>query len=90
MSLEIGKIIQGHANELLGRNSDISELRMKVCQRCPIFYNNMGGICNPHLYIHPDTEDVSVYEKPGYVKGCGCRLQAKTRLIDAKCIINKW
>ena len=50
----------------------------------------MGGICNPHLYIHPDTEDVSVYEKPGYIKGCGCRLQAKTRLIDAKCIINKW
>lgn len=50
----------------------------------------MGGICNPNLYIHPDTEDVSINPKDGYVKGCGCRLQAKTRLIEAKCIINKW
>jgi hypothetical protein len=29
--MEIGNIVNGHVNELLGLNKDISEERMKIC-----------------------------------------------------------
>ena len=50
----------------------------------------MGGICNPKLYLNPKTGDVSTKYKDGYGKGCGCRLQAKTKLTGARCPNDKW
>ena len=88
--MEIGNIVNGHVNELLGLNKDISKERMKICQKCPLFSTKYGGLCNNKLYIDPTTNDVSVRPKDGYVRGCGCRLQAKTSLLNAKCIIDKW
>lgn len=88
--MEIGNIVNGHVNELLGLNKDISKERMKICQKCPLFSLKYGGLCNNKLYIDPNTDDVSITPKDGYVRGCGCRLQAKTSLLNAKCIIDKW
>ena len=88
--MEIGNIVNGHVNELLGLNKDLSKERMKVCQKCPLFSFKYGGLCNNKLYIDPITNDVSIKPKDGYVRGCGCRLQAKTSLLNAKCIIDKW
>lgn len=88
--MEIGNIVNGHVNELLGLNKDISKERMKICQKCPLFSPKYGGFCNNKLYIDPNTDDVSITPKDGYVRGCGCRLQAKTSLLNAKCIIDKW
>lgn len=88
--MEINNIVTGHINEMLGLNKDISKERMRICQKCPIFSTKYGGLCNSKLYIDPITNDVSIEPKDGYVKGCGCRLLAKTSLLDAKCIIDKW
>ena len=86
----IKDIVKGHVNELLGLNQDISQVRMNMCRRCPLFLNELGGICNPTLYLDAKTGDVSTKKKDGYVNGCGCRLSAKTRLSGSKCPNGKW
>ena len=86
----IGKIIEGHINELLGMNKDISEVRVSICKRCPLYSFQFGGICNNKLYINLENGDVSMEAKPGYIHGCGCRLKAKTAVVNEQCPINKW
>jgi hypothetical protein len=90
MELPVANIVKGHVNELLNLNADISESRLKICKDCPIYSPNWGGICNEKLWLDPDTNDVSVRPKEGYVQGCGCRLLAKTTLPNAKCVAGKW
>lgn len=83
-------IVDGHVNELLNKNGDLSEQRLEICKNCPLYVTTtMGPICNPRLYINQENE-ISSISKPGFVKGCGCRLKAKTRVISAHCIIKKW
>lgn len=86
----IKDIVKGHVNELLGLNKDISQVRMNICRKCPLFLNELGGICNPRLYLDAKTGDVSTIKKDGYVSGCGCRLSAKTRLSGSACPNGKW
>lgn len=88
--MEIGKIIQGHTAELLGLNKDLLQERLKICKKCSLFLNTLGGICNPKLYLDPKTEDVSTTYKNGYKKGCGCRINAKARLVNEHCPNDKW
>lgn len=88
--LEIGQIVKGHISEVLGLNKDISEGRLKICKDCPLYLESLGGICNRKLWLNPETEDVSIEEKDGYVRGCNCRLRAKTKLANAKCPAGKW
>lgn len=90
MELPISQIVKGHANELLGLNQDISEIRLNICKQCPIYSSEWGGLCNSKLWLDPNTNQVSLKEKDGYVQGCGCRLLAKTTLPNAKCIAGKW
>ena len=88
--MEVKNIIQGHINEVFNINEDISKNRLKICYRCPLYSNKLGGICNSRLWLNRNTGDVSVIMKPGYIKGCGCRLRSKTRLPNAKCPEDKW
>ena len=86
----VGDIVKGHVNELLNRNEDISKVRMDICRKCPLFISELGGICNPRLYLNVETGDVSTKKMDGYVSGCGCRLSAKTRLSKSRCPNGKW
>lgn len=88
--MEVGQIIKGHVNEVLGLNKDISEQRLKVCYSCPLYSSKFGGVCNNKLWLNPNTGDVSVYPEDGYQRGCGCRLRAKTKLLNASCPLDKW
>ena len=87
--MAVSDIVKGHVNELLGINGDISKVRMDICRKCPLFLNELGGICNPRLYLNVKTVDVSTMKKDCYVNGCGCRLAAKTRLSGSRCSNNK-
>lgn len=60
--MEIGQIVKGHMNELLGLNKDISEERLKVCYSCPLYSTKFGGLCNNRLWLNPNTGDVSTSE----------------------------
>lgn len=88
--MEFGNIIQGHVNELLGRNKDISQSRLNICYSCPLYSPNFGGVCNKKLWLNVNTGDVSTSSKEGYKNGCGCRLNAKTKLVNEVCPLGKW
>ena len=57
--MEVGNIIKGHVNELLGLNKDISKERLKICKQCPLYLEDYGGQCNPRLYLNPETGEVT-------------------------------
>lgn len=63
--------------------------REKICSLCPIF-SVLDKRCNPKLWFNPETNDVSLSPKEGYVKGCGCYLKYKWVNKNAHCIANKW
>jgi len=87
--MQILDIINGHKNELLHINDELSESRMKICRKCPIFKNILGGICNSKLWLNPETNEVSGKPKDGFVRGCNCRMVAKTRVPTAVCVAGK-
>ncbi|MDE5977509.1 MAG: hypothetical protein K2G70_03460 [Turicibacter sp.] len=57
--MQIGQIVKGHINEVLGLNKDISKERLEVCYYCPLYSNKFGGLCNSRLWYNPNTGDVS-------------------------------
>ena len=68
--MEIGPIIKGHVNELLDKNKDISEVRMEICRKCPLYRDILGGQCNPNLWLNPETNEISNRRTVNYIKGC--------------------
>lgn len=86
----IEQIIEGHWNELTGRNKTMSETRLQICYKCSLYSPKLGGVCNKKLWVDTQTGDISITKKDGYVNGCGCRVQAKTTLPNAQCPLNKW
>ena len=88
--MEVKNIIHGHINEVFNINEDISQKRLRVCYRCPLYSTKLGGICNSSLWLNPKTGDVSTEQENGYYRGCGCRLQAKATLSTASCPAKKW
>ena len=84
-------IIKGHWNELFNKQERLHKERMAICNSCPLFTEaSYGKICNQNLYINPKTDEFSTYFKEGYIKGCGCRLDAKTRDPGSLCPAKKW
>ena len=63
--------------------------RTQICKICPI-YEASSNICNASLYLNPETNDVSLIKKEGYIKGCGCHLKWKIANIKSKCPAGKW
>ncbi len=90
--MSIKQILTGHLNELLGRGTELSVARLEVCKKCPLYkiHPEFGPMCNKALYLEPVTDEVSETPKKGFKRGCGCRLNAKTRNGDAECPAGKW
>ena len=63
--------------------------REQICKSCPIFSPDRQ-ICNPKLWINPDTNEVSTYSKSGYIRGCGCIVLRKLRNLSNHCVAGKW
>jgi hypothetical protein len=88
----INQIIEGTINNLLGKKEDLFELRISICKKCKLYTDNgiMPSLCNPYLYLNPNTNETSKTPKPGFYKGCGCVLGSKTRVKEEKCPAKKW
>ena len=94
MSL-LKQIVQGHVNEFLSnvgikqseKKEKIFKSRAKICINCPL---KSGNTCNRSKYINPETLEVSITRKAGFVQGCGCRLSAKQRSEGANCPAGFW
>jgi hypothetical protein len=65
------------------------ERRYNICLVCPIC-DQEDGVCNSHLYLNPENNDVSTTPKEGYIKGCGCILENKIKNKTNHCPAKKW
>lgn len=65
------------------------EERKKICFACPIYQSSQQR-CNPKLWLNPDTNEVSTYSKPGYIRGCGCYIMTKMKNLNSHCVAGKW
>jgi ribosomal protein L37E len=66
---KIINIIKGHYNSWLGKEQELYNKRISVCNECDLkLHTTIGDICSE----------------------CGCPLQAKTRVEDEKCDLDKW
>jgi hypothetical protein len=88
--INVGQVVRGHINEITKQEQELSEQRMKICKQCPLFTDSMGGICDSKKCLNIETGKLQSYPSNGYTCGCACRLNAKTRLRNAKCVLNKW
>ena len=58
--------------------------RREICNNCPI-YSPARAICNPNLWLNPETNEVSTKAKAGYIRGCGCHVLIKMRNLTLRC-----
>ena len=91
LNMSLSDIIEGTYNNITNRKEELSAKRMIICKECPLYLETvLGAICNPDLFINPETKEVFGSKKPGNVRGCMCILQSKTRVEQARCPGKKW
>ena len=89
MSINYLNIIEGATKELLNMNKELSDLRMDVCKKCPLFVKTSKK-CNDKLFLNPIDNEVTTYKTKKSYQGCGCYLKLKTRVVDEECPAKKW
>ena len=87
----ISQIAKGTVNNLLNKEDELYQKRIKMCRSCKLFKQDkiFGEICNPSLYVNPKTEETSRVFKSGFIHGCGCVLRSKTRVKEAECPLDR-
>lgn len=89
---QVKQIAEGWTNYAFGREKELSESRMKICKECPLYTvkKGIGAVCDSKKYYNPETRELSDLPKPGFIGGCSCKLEAKTRTLRASCPIKNW
>lgn len=89
---QIIDILNGHLKELVGNNEELSQSRLEICKQCPLLTNNelLGLICSSSKYLNPKTMEVSTTPRKDFIRGCNCRMKAKSRLPNSHCIAGLW
>ena len=89
---QVGQIIDGWAKDIANKEQKLYDIRMPICKKCPLYTDDVvfHGKCDAKKYYNPNTNELSNLPKEGFINGCGCKLSAKTRLKEAKCVLNKW
>ena len=62
--------------------------RLAICKKCPIY--SIDGRCNSKLWLNPDTNEVSTYQKVGFIRGCNCIIAIKAKNQSNHCVAGKW
>ena len=83
-------IIEGHYKEITNQENELYEKRIIICKQCPLYSDKLGGICDSKKCWDNSKNILQSFPGNNITCGCGCRLQAKTRLKNAKCVLNKW
>lgn len=88
----VEQIAKGFFNNLTNRKEELYNERINICRSCKLLAvdNIFGPICNSRLYVNPETNEVSKVDKPGFTNGCGCVLNSKCRVPEAKCPLGRW
>ena len=70
---------------------ELSAKRIAICRNCPLYKESvLGEVCNSKKYLNPETGESSFFPKDGYVKGCNCLLDKKTKNPASHCVAKKW
>mgnify|MGYP001004241717 CR=1 FL=1 len=87
---QIEDIVKGHLNEMLNKENELSAGRLEICRHCPLGkQTSIGLVCDSSKWMNQKGEVIN-RPTPGYTRGCGCRMSAKSRLIKATCVVGKW
>lgn len=86
---QVGQIAEGWTNDLLGKEQELSDKRMAICKQCPL-YDKEKDKCDSRKCYNKDTHEVTTYPQDGFICGCGCFMQKKSRVKNAKCVLSKW
>jgi hypothetical protein len=89
---QIGDIIEGHYKEITNKENELYEKRIKICKQCPLYSikPGLGEVCDSKKCWNEKDNVVETYPSSKNTCGCGCRLNAKTRLASSKCVLNRW
>lgn len=89
---QLSQIGEGWAKDIMNKEQQLYESRIKICKKCPLFTDDLifKGKCDAKKYYNPETKELSNFPGKGFISGCGCKLSAKTRIKDAKCVLKKW
>lgn len=89
--MSVSQIVKGTINNLLNKEEDLYLKRIAICKSCKLLIQNklFGEICNPNLYLNPQTNETSTVPRPGFKHGCSCVLASKTRVKDTHCPVGK-
>jgi len=89
---QIGDIVEGHYNEITNKETDLYEKRIAICKKCPLYEikEGLGPVCDSKKCWNETEKTLETYPSSKNICGCGCRLNAKTRVANAKCVLNKW
>lgn len=92
MLQQISDIVEGTFNNVTNRYEDLFLERIKFCNKCPIIKDDevFGLMCDNKKWLNPITNKVSYFPLDGYMQGCGCILESKTRVPHAVCPAGKW
>jgi hypothetical protein len=90
--MSLNQIITGTVNNILNREEQLQHDRMLICRNCKLILESrlFGEICNSSLCLNVATNHTSTVEKVGFICGCGCILNSKTRVREAHCPVGKW
>lgn len=88
---QVGQIVIGHFKEITNKENELYEKRIKICKTCPLYTNSsLGPICDSKKCWNDKINSLELLPNKNNKCGCGCRLNAKTRLVEAECVLNKW
>ncbi len=91
--IQVGQIIEGHFNKMLDKvgmlpddTKKLSEIRFADCLLCDLTpIPSEAHLPKPmHKQVGPGLRDKK------YCNSCGCDMEAKTKVIEAKCPIGRW
>lgn len=84
-------IIEGHINELFKKEQDLYDDRIKICDECQLESSTLvGKVCDARKCIKNGILYDKEHKPLKSTCGCGCRLSAKLRLKEEKCVLGKW
>lgn len=86
---QVKQIAEGWANDLLKRENELYESRMKICRKCPL-YDEESDRCDAKKCYNPKTGEIASHPFPGAICGCNCYMSKKTRVPESHCVLNKW
>lgn len=88
--MSVQDILKGHFNELMNKKEELSARRLAICKTCPLGkQTQIGLVCDSSKWMNSKGETLN-HPAEGYVRGCACRMSAKSRVEYAKCVAGRW